>query len=72
MNSQKVNLIIPDHYLEFWEELRRIYRLPADALDRVVSEQLINYLNMMYDNLAEQPVTGSRNIRKSLSLKLEL
>lgn len=66
-----INLELPKQYVEFWGELRRIYGLPADALNRVASEQMIEYLNLMHDGLAEQPVIGSGDVRKSLSLKLE-
>jgi len=63
-----VTLTIPKQYTEFWEKIRSFYGLSEDALNQVVSEQFIHYINMMHDELGSQPVIGlcPDQIRKSL------
>ncbi len=68
--SLEVTMTIPEHYAAFWEKLRSFYKLPDEALDQVVSEQFIQYINLMHEELGAQPVIGlcPSDIKKSLEL----
>ncbi|HIH45253.1 MAG TPA: hypothetical protein HA257_09375 [Candidatus Methanoperedenaceae archaeon] len=66
--SLEVTITIPENYVVFWEKLRTFYSLPDDALNQVLSEQFIQYINLMHDELRVQPVSGlcPNDIRKAL------
>ncbi|MDD5474342.1 MAG: hypothetical protein PHU34_09385 [Candidatus Methanoperedens sp.] len=67
-----VCLTVPKQYVDFWEELRRIYGLPEEALDLLVSNTLIADLNSLHETLQSIEILAPNEIRKALSLKVDI
>ena len=53
-----VEIKIPKHYLKFWNGVKCMYDLPEDALNQVLSEELIHHLNMIHDEVSVVSVIG--------------
>ena len=64
----QVEIKIPKQYLKFWNGIKIMYNLPENALNQVMSEEMIHYLNMIHDNIKDAPVIGisPKNIKSEL------
>jgi hypothetical protein len=64
-----VCLTLPKQYVNFWEELRRIYGLPESALEQLASNAVIADFNNIHDQLPlKEDLQAQAEIKQHLSL----
>lgn len=64
----QVEIKIPKQYMKFWNGVRAMYGLPEDALNQIMSEELVHHLNMIHDEISVVSVIGipSEDIKDEL------
>ena len=64
----QVEIKIPKQYFKFWKRVRALYGLPEDALNQIMSEELVHHLNMIHDEISVVSVIGipSEDIKDEL------
>lgn len=68
-----ISLTLPKQYVDFWEELRRIYGLPESALEQLASDATITDLNCIHEMLAlKEDIIAKPEIKPSLTLEGEV